>query len=49
MNGPNPISLLDVDAYSRFYRAVLSLYEVKMVRRIDDLYLGAYSSARSSG
>lgn len=41
--GPNPISIVELEAYCRLFGAELSLFEIRMIKQIDVLYLKAYS------
>jgi len=44
--GANPISYSELEAYSRLTRRALGPWEVKMLRRIDSIFLLASSKAQ---
>ena len=44
--GANPISYSELEAYSRLMRRGLGPWEVKMLRRIDSIFLAASGKAQ---
>ena len=48
MNGPNPISYVDIEAYGRIHRWHLSAHHVANLRAMDAPYTDDFYSKRSS-
>ncbi len=47
MNGPNPISYIDIEAYGRIHRWNLSAHHVAILRAMDAAYVEDFYSKRT--
>lgn len=46
--GPNPISFLEIDAWSRMMHTKIWPHEIKIIQALDRVYISTYASKKES-